>query len=72
MTINSKFSFECAVQSLARVLARLKPTPWEKVSAQYQSVCPSARQIDNRFPQFNEKKNRTKIIEFLEMQRKKL
>lgn len=32
MTINNKFSFECAVQSLARVLAQIKPTPWEKVS----------------------------------------
>lgn len=33
MTINNKFSFEAAVQSLARVLAQIKPTPWEKVSA---------------------------------------
>lgn len=32
MTINKQFSFECAVQSLARVLAQIKPTPWEKVS----------------------------------------
>lgn len=43
MTINKQFSFECAVQSLARVLAQIKPTPWEKVSVSlslYQ-ICPS-------------------------------
>lgn len=49
MTIKTKFSFECAVQSLARVLAQIKPTPWEKVSValslfhslfSYQ-ICPS-------------------------------
>lgn len=33
MTVNNKFSFEAAVQSLACVLAQIKPTPWEKVSA---------------------------------------
>lgn len=33
MTINDKFYFEIAVRSLARVLAQIKPTPWEKVSA---------------------------------------
>lgn len=31
MTIQQQFCFEAAVQSLARVLARIKPTPWEKV-----------------------------------------
>lgn len=31
MTVNNKFSFEAAVQSLACVLAQIKPTPWEKV-----------------------------------------
>lgn len=31
MAVNSKFCFQSAVQSLARVLARIKPTPWEKV-----------------------------------------
>ncbi len=31
MTANNKFSFQKTVQSLARVLARIKPTPWEKV-----------------------------------------
>lgn len=33
MTANNKFSFQKTVQSLARVLARIKPTPWEKVCA---------------------------------------
>lgn len=31
MTIQHQFCFEAAVKSLARVLARIKPTPWEKV-----------------------------------------
>lgn len=39
MTINNKFYFENAVRSLARVLAQIKPTPWEKVSALIK--CPS-------------------------------
>lgn len=30
-TTNNKFSFQKTVQSLARVLACIKPTPWEKV-----------------------------------------
>lgn len=29
--MNNKFSFQKTVQSLARVLARIKPTPWPKV-----------------------------------------
>lgn len=32
MTINNKFYFDSTVRSLARVLAQIKPTPWEKVS----------------------------------------
>lgn len=32
MTINNKFYFDNTVRSLARVLAQIKPTPWEKVS----------------------------------------
>lgn len=35
MTANNKFSFQKTVQSLARVLARIKPTPWEKVCTNY-------------------------------------
>lgn len=33
MLINNKFCFERTVQSLARVLSKIKPTPWESVSA---------------------------------------
>lgn len=53
MTINNKFYFETAVRSLARVLAQIKPTPWEKVSALIK--CPSfAKSIIN----FAKKKNK--------------
>lgn len=38
MTIQHQFCFEAAVQSLARVLARIKPTPWEKVFEMNQSI----------------------------------
>lgn len=31
MTLNNKFCFQLTVQSLARILAQIKPTPWEKV-----------------------------------------
>lgn len=31
MSFNKKFCFEVTVQSLARILAQIKPTPWEKV-----------------------------------------
>lgn len=48
MTINNKFNFEITLRSLARVLAHIKPTPWEKVSALIK--CPSFGQInENRF-----------------------
>lgn len=32
LEMNNKFSFQKTVQSLARVLARIKPTPWPKVA----------------------------------------
>lgn len=31
MSKNDKFSFQNTVFALARVLAKIKPTPWEKV-----------------------------------------
>lgn len=54
MTIKARFSFEITVQSLARVLAQIKPTPWEKVSVSYQTSFNG--QIDNRFHAAREKK----------------
>ena len=35
MTVNKKFSFQLTVQSLARILAQIKPTPWEKVCVEW-------------------------------------
>lgn len=34
-----KFSYQRTVQSLARVLAQIKPTPWEKVRKNQLSFC---------------------------------
>lgn len=71
MTINQRFSFEVAVQSLARVLAQIKPTPWEKVSVLIKR--PSIGQIDNRCHQrkykSSEKKTQEKISKSLQFDR---
>ncbi|XP_037935498.1 phosphatidylinositol 4-kinase alpha isoform X1 [Teleopsis dalmanni] len=39
-----KFSYQLAVQSLARVLARIKPTPWEKVQTLFR-YCPQENAV---------------------------
>lgn len=38
MSFNNKFCFELTVRSLARVLAQIKPTPWEKVSDKIDNI----------------------------------
>lgn len=46
--MNKKICFELTVQSLARILAQIKPTPWEKVSLEIEMIhfCVSRNQCE--------------------------